>query len=563
MVKPLTIVEHEEIFVSKERNIDEKIISEKDKKELFSIEHTDRFNKKTYVFSRKGNNGIKANSIVGSISLKSGLIIEILPKFAKEDLTDETIIKYRKNLLHMIQVSNERNFISSTIQSSKVSVGEMPLIRYMIELFSESLLHSLRNGIVTTYNKTIENSSYIRGNILVTKTIQNNFVDKSKVYISYNKHSANNLLMQIFKTLSKLLLNDTNLSYRAKQYLYEVYILLDNVEIISLKQHHFDKVIFNRLNDKYEILFKQAEFIFNQYMPFTSNINSTPFWAILFNMDYLFEKFCAYLLRRSQIEILEQEKIPTFQNNNFLVSAKPDFLIQGQIDLFNQKTINVVDAKWKLLRKDKPLYGLNSQNFWQLFSYMNLVSDEEINGYFIVPKNSNDFDDEIIFEPIREGKKSITILSIDFSLEFEELINKYKFEIVANELKLISKFDKIKIVNGLEEEFKKLILRHKENKKNYITGLTQENFITDYPYLSDLLSTISDDSFKRDKYYYIRDFVKLSNRNIVKMFDTMRKDKEKGIDIDLIFDYILKTPNTKMNRNKRIKEQRAKSWKNR
>jgi len=140
--------------------------------------------------------------------------------------------------------------------------------------------------------------------------------------------------------------------------------------------------------------------------------------------------------------------------------------------------------------------------------------------------------------------------------------DKYKFEIVANELKLISKFDKIKIVDGLEEDFKKLILRHKENKKNYITRLTQENFITDYPYLSDLLSSISDDSFKRDK-YYIRDFVKLSNRNIVKIFDTMRKDKEKGIDIDLIFDYILKTPNTKMNRNKRIKEQRAKSWKNR
>jgi len=431
MIETLIIVEHEEIFVSNERNIDKKIISEKDKKELFSIEHTDRFNKKTYVFSRKGRDGIKANSIVGSISLKSGLIIEILPKFAKEnDLKDEKIIKkYRKNLLRMIQVSNEKNFISSTLQSSKVSAGEMPLIHYMIELFSESLLHSLRNSMVSTYNKTIENSSLIRGNILLTKTLQNNIVDKSKVYISYNKHSSNNLLMQIFKTLAKLLLNDTNLSYRAKQYLYEVYILLDSVDSISLKQYHFEKVIFNRLNDKYEILFKQAEFIFNQYMPFTSNINSTPFWAILFNMDYLFEKFCAYLLRRSQIEIVEQEKVPAFEHDNVLISAKPDFIIKEQVDSFHQKSINVIDAKWKLLDNEKTLYGLNTQNFWQLFSYMNLMESEEVNGYFIVPKNSNEFDDKIIFEPIREGNKSISILSIDFSLEFEEILNRYQFKL--------------------------------------------------------------------------------------------------------------------------------------
>jgi 5-methylcytosine-specific restriction endonuclease McrBC regulatory subunit McrC len=468
MAETLIIVEHQEIFIAETRDISNNIISIKDKEELLSIKHTDRIKKKRYVFSRKGKDRIKANSIVGSISLKSGLIIEILPKFAKNDLTNNTITRYRETLLRMIQVSNERNFISSTIQSSKISVGEMPLIRYMIELFSESLLHSLRNGIASSYNRTVENASYIKGNILLTKTIQNNLVDKSKVYISYNKHSSNNLLMQIFKTLSKLLLNDTNLSYRTKHYLYEVYTLLDTVNIISLKQYHFDKVIFNRLNDKYEILFKQAEFIYNQYMPFTSNINSTPFWAILFDMNYLFEKFCAYLLRHSQIEVLEQKKIPTFKGNNFQVSAKPDFIIQEQVDLFNNKNTNVVDAKWKLLDREKTLYGLDAQNFWQLFSYMNLVEDEEINGYFIVPKNSNEFDDEIIFEPIRQGKKSIIILSIDFSLKFEELIEKYRFKLEKGYLKIDSQEKK--------DLVEKTLIEREEKSGTLLTNVEEFNF---------------------------------------------------------------------------------------
>ena len=461
MSNTLTITEHEKIKVSEERNIPQRIISKKDKALLLEVTHKNRLGKTVNVFSSYKET-LQAKSIVGSISIKSGLIIEILPKFAQEELEEESKKKHRKILLNMIRVSKERNFISSTTQSSKTSVGEMPLIRYMIELFSESLLMTLRNSTFSNYSKRIENSSYIRGNLLVSKTIQNNMIDKSKVYISYNKHSMDNLLMQIFRTLAKILLNDTNLSYRAKQNLYEVYLLLDNVEIIKIKQHDFSKITFNRLNHNFENLFQQAEFIFNQYMPFTSNINSTPFWAILFNMDYLFEKFCAYLFRRSNIEIEEQSKIDCFIDGVETVRMKPDFLL-----FENNKKSSVVDAKWKLLRKDKDLYGLNAQNFWQLFSYMNLTdSKEELNGYFIVPKYGNDFEDKIIFKPIKEGGKAIIVLSIDFSLDFEDLIDRYKFEIVENELKLnildtkkeIIKQEKEPLYDDIEEENTETVL---------------------------------------------------------------------------------------------------------
>ena len=122
--------------------------------------------------------------------------------------------------------------------------------------------------------------------------------------------------------------------------------------------------------------------------------------------------------------------ITCFSNGSSNVRVKPDFLLYK-----DEKIVNVVDAKWKLL-DDKNLYGLAAQNFWQLFSYMNLVSDKEINGYFISPKNTNNIDDAVIFSPKKEGNKSITILSIDFSLDFEDLIEKYRFELVENTLKI-------------------------------------------------------------------------------------------------------------------------------
>jgi len=431
----LTVSEHQEIYVSKIRNLEENTISYEDRELLFDIVHLDRDNKKRYIISNKGRNKLKVNSIVGSISLKTGLTIEILPKFAKNNLDEDSIKKYRKMLINILRVSKEKNFISSSSQNSKVLADEMPLLHYVIELFSEELLSVLRSGVYASYNNKIENSSHIKGTILISKTIQNNIIDKSKVYVSYNQHSSNNLLMQVFRTLAKILLNDKNLSYRAKQNLHEVYLLLDNVEIIKIQKYDFKKIIFNRLNDKFETLFTQAEFIFNQYMPFSSSINSTPFWSILFDMNYLFEKFCAYLFRKSNIEIKEQSIINCFTDSYKMVSTKPDFIIQD-----NTETINVVDAKWKMLDKKESLYGLNAQNFWQLFSYMNLINqDKEIKGYFIVPKYGDSFEDEIIFTPIKDGNKSINILSIDFSLDFEELLNKYSFEMIDNELKLCEK----------------------------------------------------------------------------------------------------------------------------
>ncbi|MEA3387321.1 MAG: hypothetical protein U9Q66_02865 [Patescibacteria group bacterium] len=364
----LTIVEHQTITISKDRDIKNKILSQEDRELLFDIEYTDKKGNRRFLFSSNGKNKIKACSIVGSVSLKNGLTVEILPKFAKGNLTEYLKKQYRETLIGMIRVSNEKNFITTQSQSGKISMGEMPLINYIIELFSNDLVNTLRQGLHQTYTKNIKNTSNIRGNILVSKTIQNNFIDKSKVYCEYNQHSSNNLLMQVFKTLAKLLMQDDNLSYNTKQNLYEVHLLLDGVEIINLKSQDFNKVVFNRLNDKYEILFNQANFIFNKYMPFSSKINSTPFWSILFSMDYLFEKFLAYLFRKSNIRFNEQSIINCFENktNNMIVSAKPDFIIEDNL--------YVADAKWKLLQKDKTLYGLNAQNFWQLFSYMNLIN---------------------------------------------------------------------------------------------------------------------------------------------------------------------------------------------
>jgi len=160
----LTIVEHQTINISKYRNINHKYptLSYEDRELLFDIKYTDKKGKKRFLFSNNGRNRIKACSIVGSVSLKNGLTVEILPKFAKGNLTEVLKKQYRETLIGMIKVSNEKNFITTHSQSGKISMNEMPLINYIIELFTNSLLNTLRQGLYQTYTKEVKNRSNIR-----------------------------------------------------------------------------------------------------------------------------------------------------------------------------------------------------------------------------------------------------------------------------------------------------------------------------------------------------------------------------------------------------------------
>jgi 5-methylcytosine-specific restriction enzyme subunit McrC len=432
----------------------------------------------------------------------------------------------------------------------------MPLINYVIELFSESLLNEFRQGLYFNYAKKTANTSVVKGKILLSKTLQNNFIDKSKVYIEYKKHNTNNQLIQVFKSLVHLLLKENSLSYNAKNNLIECYSMLEDVEIINLKLTDFDRVVFNRLNDNFENLFIQARFIFSKYIPFTTSINSTPFWSILFDMDYLFEKFLAYLLKKSNINVKEQFIFTAFTNQNKSVTGRPDFILKD-----DEGNMVVADAKWKTLTK-KGLYGLNAQNFWQLSSYMNLIKDDEINGYFIVPKIDNSLDDEIEFKAFINGKKNIKILSIDFTLNFKDIIKNYKFELKDNILSFNKVLNTLEVIKDFESEFIELANNHKRNRKNYINGITEEDFKNTYPNISRLLERISNNSFHRDKTSFIRDFVKLSTTKIKKLFKEMKEDDSDGIDVMLIMHYIQNTPNTKLNKQHIKKEHSMKSWKN-
>ncbi len=440
----LTITEHSYINVENKRDLEKNTISYEDKQLLYDIEFKNKNGEKEYIFDIRKN--VKTKNFVGSIQLKNGLIIEILPKFAKDNLTKDNIEKFRKTLLNMLFYSNKVKFLYSNDLSNH-KIQTMPLIEAFIYLFAKNLLNEFRQGLYFDYKNRDENLNFLKGKFLAHKNLRENLIDKSKIYVEFFEYSENNLLMQIFKSVTLILLYNTNISYNTKSILTEILAILDEVKIINFDLSLFEKINFNRTNERFEKLFIQLKSIMQNLMPFTSSINPSNFWTILFDMNELFEKFISYLFYKNSINFIEQKSCDIYKSEAKKVIARPDFILME-----NQNIIGVVDAKWKLLQDEKNLMGLYASDFWQLSSYMNYIENHQINGYFIVPKNDNNLASEIEFEAIDKRHKNITILAIDFSQDWEDLTNTiFNFrnsnKYLDDEILLIKKF---KLINDKE-----------------------------------------------------------------------------------------------------------------
>jgi 5-methylcytosine-specific restriction endonuclease McrBC regulatory subunit McrC/ankyrin repeat protein len=392
----VTIFEHSKVKIAEKRDLENAVFSKNDLADLLSI----KLDKKS-VFKFHNSQTLKTDSIVGSITLKDGVIIEILPKIAKE----KNIESYRKEFVKLIRFTDKRNSFVSSSTSSKVSIKELPLISYVVELFSENLLAEIRKGSDKGYTKVIESNNTIRGKIDIQKTLNRHPFDRSRVVVEYRKRTENTNLMKVFKSISILLLEDRTFSYRTKQNFFEVRNLLENVENIQLRESDFERVQFSRLNSRFETLFNQARTIFYNYMPYTAKIDSTPFWSILFDMNYLFEKFVETLFKKSGIPFVSQKSHSIYDK----IKVVPDIILDDFI----------VDTKYKIY-KDRP----NREDIYQLITYVSTLKKRK--GYFIAPSFKDR--ENLVFEP-KIGGTEIEVIFVNIGSGIDEVVKHWRFSI--------------------------------------------------------------------------------------------------------------------------------------
>jgi 5-methylcytosine-specific restriction enzyme subunit McrC len=132
--------------------------------------------------------------------------------------------------------------------------------------------------------------------------------------------------------------------------------------------------------------------VFLQGKSFTSFSGSNVAFALLFPMETLFESYVASLMRKqlqgTDYSFSAQDKGYHLFDNPKKFMLRPDIVIKHKIN----KTVFVMDTKWKLLSLSKSNSGISQSDMYQMYAYQKKYEAKNIT--LLYPKTSEDIDED-------------------------------------------------------------------------------------------------------------------------------------------------------------------------
>jgi len=161
----------------------------------------------------------------------------------------------------------------------------------------------------------------------------------------------------------------------------------------------------------------------NSFSPYQGNDVA---FALLFDMNLLFESYVGHYLKKNSVDVKLQDKTHHLAclNGAGKFQLKPDIVIDnGRV---------IADTKWKLLNEDKTHQGVSQGDMYQLFAYGKKYTKAPCEKLFLIyPKQEKDESllqqHTYYFEnAIKNSKECVSgldlqILFFDLAIDFKDI----------------------------------------------------------------------------------------------------------------------------------------------
>ena len=288
-------------------------------------------------------------------------------------------------------------------------------------MFLDELEKLVKKGLKSDYIVREENRKFLKGKLLFDENLKLNFAHKEKFFTSSDEFSANIAPNRIIKSTLGFL-STQNLSAKTSTKLTQARFIFTD---ISPSQHiakDFSQCHNSRHLKGYYPLLQWCE-IFLRCKTFTSYQGNSQAFALLFDMNKLFESFvasemkkwlCGMKLSYENEAFMEQifgenkkdSYLKTQEKSKYLVEEKrfllnPDIVGYQKQQIQAKQTLFIADTKWKILSQEKQNYGISQSDMYQIFAY--LAKYQCKRGFLIYPKIKDCKDTlenlELIFKP--------------------------------------------------------------------------------------------------------------------------------------------------------------------
>ena len=314
-----------------------------------------------------GRKSLRARGVVGVIATE-GCQLEILPKIEGSGERAPSADTLRNRLIHMLGVVHDLRI--DTDSMTQLGWQKDTVLELLIRLFCTRLADAVRRGMPRHYLEHEDDLPALRGRLDVTRQFSRHAVAPQKLACRFDDLSPDIALNQVMRAtvtrLQRLAQAPDN-----QRLLRELGFAYADVCVVPVPALRWDRIILDRTNQRWHELLSFARLFLSDRHQQTS-AGSSDGYALLFEMNALFEQYVARLLPRALVErdlrVTSQggHRDCLFEGATGRFRTRPDLLIRQ-----GERIAMVIDTKWKRIapRIDDPKQGVNQSDVYQLMAY--------------------------------------------------------------------------------------------------------------------------------------------------------------------------------------------------
>lgn len=340
---------------------------------------------------------LQAQNYVGIIQTKSGDSLEILPKIHDNDNSsnEEAVENSKKILLTMLKTLKSHPFKNINIANLKSL--NLPLLEIFISMFLDEVSKLIKIGIKSDYVELEDNLKFLKGKLKISEQIRKNIVHKERFYVCYQEFSTDRAENRLIKSTLEFLYRRSK-SSRNQRLIREYLFIFEEISSSSDINADFSRLKLNRQTKHYEQALLWSK-IFLQNRSFSPYRGSDVAFALLFDMNRLFESYVGNFIKKKLPNVILQHSEKHLVENPKSFRLRPDIFLESKF---------IADTKWKIIKSRD---NISQADLYQLYSYGKKYECGKL--HLIYPKI-----DGIQQEPMKfEYEKKMQLEILYFDLE--------------------------------------------------------------------------------------------------------------------------------------------------
>lgn len=323
---------------------------------------------------------IRARSLVGVIDI-DGTQIEILPKLLSGQNGNAQILR---NLMFMLSYTSDLDVLDTGTAALAGDFGSF--IEAYISIFANRLNRVLtHSGVPKRYEERQENLERVKGKICFARNSIVNAVNQSKVFCEFSEFSEDNTVSRAFKFVAVALEQKTT-NLDSKRKLQRCIGLLEGASSVFVEPELLERMASGRREHEFLALVQLTKMFLGRLRPEFGKASHQRVFALLFDMNELFEQFIFEVLRRNSkqlnVEVRSQKKKRLVTAERSLLDESEweerslfDTYTDIEVRSLENGTAMILDTKYKIVGNGAH-YGIGNSDVYQVLAYKQIHSTD-------------------------------------------------------------------------------------------------------------------------------------------------------------------------------------------